>query len=173
MVIVNSNLHKGTKFYKEFPNKIQTVKKELSEKQKLNKEIMKLAVQRAWKMYHRGKDAFIKKEYTDKGCRAMDFEVQEYFKICLKKSLKTTRAKHLGKTPEKPEIAEAVQLEKLKVRKTRMNDEARQIIEAFNQTGQIASKALRKKSWVKNQKGQSSLFESKNNSINNNQLNLF
>ena len=84
MVVLNPNIHKSTKLYKTFAVRFSEDKTEASVKQKNLKNLSKKVMQKAWKMYEQGVNKYIQQEFVAKGFRAIDFEVQDYFKQCLR-----------------------------------------------------------------------------------------
>ena len=84
MVVLNPNINKNTKLYQNFAVRFSEDKLEGSVKQQNMKNLSKKVMKKAWKMYHQGVDKYIQQEFVAKGFRAIDFEVQDYFKQCLR-----------------------------------------------------------------------------------------
>ena len=85
MVVLNSKIHKNSKLYKVFACRIQE-NKPRSIRQKNLSHIAKKVMKRAWKTYKNGVAQYIKEHYTDKNYYETSFEVQDYFKQCLRLS---------------------------------------------------------------------------------------
>jgi hypothetical protein len=120
-------------------------------------------------------DKWIEKNWTGKGWKRVQFEVQDYFPACLKRAWKEIKARAHKPSPmpvlkvaenftDNPRIL-------TKVRKTRMDDKARLIVLAFNETGQIPKEAIKKPKKTQVADNQGDMFKKENNQ--NNQLSMF
>jgi hypothetical protein len=171
----------------------KTSKKERSEAQKRHAQNTKKANKRAWVIYHKTVEKWIEKNWTGKGWKRVQFEVQDYFPLCLKRAWKEIKAREFKsavypgptfKPEDKKQLSDAELMELAqemaniinppivrKVRKTRMNDKARSIVLAFNETGQIAKEAIKKAKKTKVADNQGDMFAKDNTQ--NNQLSMF